>query len=523
MISYVVTFDILKGLNPTTMDAVSRVSCLPGTRRDLLKEIIDRLMTPSDKNVLWLHGAAGLGKSTLANSVAEYFGGLRRQGAFLFFDRNTPNESAPTAVIRTLAYQLAEHNPAIKSALAMAIEADPKLQLAPISTQFGALLMEPLLAASAEITGPVIIVFDALDECGDASSRRALLSLLSQELGKLPRQFRFLITSRPDVDIASAFNAAPHVCGIDLSTSESADDVLLYIKHEMNQIYLSKRVPYELPLDWPGVLAVESLGTFTAGLFIWAATAMKYILDGDPVRRLSALLEKQGQVFTLGKLYKTALLSVSHGEPEESPDTLQQVLGIIVVSQIPLTDTVISELLGFTDSGRQCRIILRRLGCVISWSEGQPARTLHKSFPDYLTNPADCSSDPWFIKTREHHHALAIACFQLMNSQLHFNICNLPTSHAFNKEISDLPTLIQSCIPESLSYACRYWMVHLTQSPEGDSEITRLILEFFQEHFLHWLEVLSLIKDVSMAVMALNAVVIYVAVSNIHNERVRFS
>ncbi|KZP24093.1 hypothetical protein FIBSPDRAFT_822485, partial [Athelia psychrophila] len=187
----------LKALDPANMDAAIRASCLAGTRKYLLKDIIDWLVTPTEgKNVLWLHGAAGLGKSTVANSIAEHFRGRRQQGVFLFFDRNAPLDSTPARVIRTMAYQLAEHNQAIKTAISLAMEKDPQLTSAPLSTQFTSLLMNPLLAASQEITGPVIIVLDALDECGDAESRRSLLALLSHELAKFPRQFRFLIISR---------------------------------------------------------------------------------------------------------------------------------------------------------------------------------------------------------------------------------------------------------------------------------------------------------------------------------------
>ncbi|KZP24088.1 hypothetical protein FIBSPDRAFT_429370 [Athelia psychrophila] len=502
--------DGLKTLDPANMDTAIKVSCLAGTREDLLKEIIDWLVTPSEEqNVLWLHGAAGLGKSTLANSIAEHFRGRRQQGAFLFFDRNAPLESNPARVIRTLAYQLAEHDQAIKTAISLAMEKDPQLTSAPLSTQFTSLLVDPLSAASHEITGPVIIVLDALDECGDPESRRALLSLLSHELAKFPRQFRFLITSRPNSDIERAFKSAGHMHAIDLAMSESSTDVLLYIKHEMGQIYSSRHSYDELPPDWAGPLVVQRLASFAAGLFIWAATAMKFLrLAEDPVRWLSKLLAQEGQAFTLDELYRTALRSASQWEPGETTDVFRQVLGLIVIGQIPLTDATISELLGFEDSGRQCRIALRRLGCVLQWSEGQPARTFHKSFPDYLTDPSRCSSEPWFIDKQEHHRALTIHSFRLMKSQLRFNICNLTDSHILNKDVPDLPARIQSSIPESLSYACRFWMDHLGPRPTGDSgnDMQCLILEFFEHRFFYWLEVLSLLQQVPTAVMALNRV-----------------
>ncbi|KZP29382.1 hypothetical protein FIBSPDRAFT_216561 [Athelia psychrophila] len=505
--------DSLKALEPASMDTAIKVSCLAGTREDLLKDIIDWLITPSEgHNALWLHGAAGLGKSTLANSIAEHFRGHRQQGAFLFFDRNTPLESNPARVIRTLAYQLAEHDQAIKTAISLAMEKDPQLTSAPLSTQFTSLLMNPLSTASQGITGPVIIVLDALDECGDAESRRALLSLLSHELAKFPRQFRFLITSRPDSDIERAFKSAVHIHAIDLSMSESSTDVLLYIKHEMAQIYSIRHSYDELPPDWAGPLVVQRLASFAAGLFIWAATAMKFLrLTEDPVRWLSKLLAQEGQAFTLDELYKTALRSASQWEPGETTDAFRQVLGLIVIGQIPLTDATISELLGFEDSGRQCRIALRRLGCVIQWSEGQPARTFHKSFPDYLTDRSRCSSEPWFIDKQEHHRALTIRSFRLMKSQLRFNICNLTDSHILNKDVPDLPARIQSSIPESLWYACRFWMDHLGPRPTGDSDndMQCLILEFFEHRFFYWLEVLSLLEQVPLAVKALIRVKAY--------------
>ncbi|KZP15984.1 hypothetical protein FIBSPDRAFT_794902 [Athelia psychrophila] len=65
--------DILKVLDPTKMNAADRPMCLPGTRQDRQKEIIEWLMSPSEQNqnVMWLHRGASLGKSTLAITIAE--------------------------------------------------------------------------------------------------------------------------------------------------------------------------------------------------------------------------------------------------------------------------------------------------------------------------------------------------------------------------------------------------------------------------------------------------------------------
>ncbi|KZP10825.1 hypothetical protein FIBSPDRAFT_989169, partial [Athelia psychrophila] len=510
--------DILKVLDPAKMNAAERPMCLPGTRQDRQKEIIEWLMTPSDQNqnVMWLHGGAGLGKSTLATTITEYFRGLQRRGAFLFFDRNSPIESSPSRFICTLVYQLAEHDEGVRSAVSAAMERDPQLATAPLVAQFRSLLCEPLSAASTRVSGPIIIVIDALDECGDANSRQLLLDLLSSpDFAKLPSQFRFLITSRPEHDIKGVLDACEHVNVINYSKA-SDQDMMVYIKHEIQRTYVKRHRTDELPANWPGEVEIRRLVEYAAGLFIWAATVMKLLFTTEaPVKWLADFLLHERQVITLHDLYKTALLSVGEWKAGETTDTYRRILGIIIVSQVPLTDAAITDLLGLDqDSGRACRTALRRLGCVIQWSEGQSARTLHKSFPDYLTDQSACSSEPWFINVKEHQHALTLACLRVMNDGLHFNMGDLKTSYTTNADVPDLAVRVEAVIPQSVSYACQFWGHHLDQMVPRDPAILDLILNFFEHKFLYWLEVLSLLGEVSLASRTLVSVIKQCPVAN---------
>ncbi|KAF7967919.1 hypothetical protein HWV62_32533 [Athelia sp. TMB] len=504
-VHFQVKSDILRGLKHANMDVAERPSCLPGTRQERLKEIIDWLLSPSDQNVLWLHGEAGLGKSTIATSVAEHFGSLHRRGAFLFFDRNSPLESAPSRVIPTLAFQLAQHSAAIRLAVCTAIDQRPELVSESIGTQFQSLLVEPLAAAATQIEGPIVIIVDALDECGDAPSRRKLLELLSKDSIKLPPQFRILITSRPEHDIEGSLGSRSHIRAIDLSTA-SDDDMRIYIKHEIHEIYENRRKIAELPEGW-GDAAIDVLVGYAAGLFIWAATAMRLLADADfPKRWLMDLLRHDRPVFTLHELYQNALRCASSWEPGETTDIYRGILGLIIISQVPLTAETIATLLGYQDNVGICRTALRRLASVIRWSEGQPARTLHKSFPDYLIDPDHTISEPWFIDVREHHHKLSVACLRTLNERLHFNMCHLTTSHIANEHITDLSERIKTFIPQSLTYPCLFWGYHVRQTPSRDSSLPQLILTFFEEKFLFWLEVLSLMSEVRSLPLTMTAV-----------------
>ncbi|KZP16022.1 hypothetical protein FIBSPDRAFT_68467 [Athelia psychrophila] len=509
--------DILKVLEPARMNAAERPMCLPGTMQDRQNEIIDWLMNPSDQaqNVWWLRGAAGLGKSTLATTIAEHFRGLRRRGAFLFFDRNSPIESSPSRVICTLAYQLAEHDEGVRSAVSAAIERDPQLATAPLITQFKSLLCEPLAAASIGVVGPIVIVIDALDECGDAKSRQLLLNLLSSpDFAKLPSQFRFLITSRSEPDIEGALYDCKHVKAVD-SSKASENDIMLYIKYKIEEVFRIRHRREELNVDWLGEKEIQRLVQYADGFFIWAATVMGLLFTVKaPVKWLTDFLLHDRQVVSLHELYEKALLSVDDWKGGETTDIYRRILGLIVVSQVPLTDVAIGDLLGLDQESRQiCRTALRSLSSVIQWSEGQSARTLHKSFPDYLTDQNACSSKPWFIDVKEHEHALTLGCLRVMNDGLHFNMGHLKTSHIANADIPDLSAHV-AIIPQSVSYACQFWGHHLGQTIPRDPAILDLILHFFELKFLYWLEVLSLLGEVSLASRTLVSVIKQCPVAN---------
>lgn len=104
-------------------DASGRTECLPSTRHDILHHIIDwAINVPNTQNVLWVHGPAGSGKSTIATTIATHFRNLGCLGAFLFFDRSFPERSHPSRVIRTLAYKLGLFDQRIGTGVLAAIE-----------------------------------------------------------------------------------------------------------------------------------------------------------------------------------------------------------------------------------------------------------------------------------------------------------------------------------------------------------------------------------------------------------------
>ncbi|KAJ7437399.1 hypothetical protein FB451DRAFT_1378617 [Mycena latifolia] len=276
--------ETLKRLNPVEMDAGLRTMCLPGTRREILDHITEWITVPSDSgSVLWLYGVAGSGKSTISTTVSEIFRQLGRLGAFFFFDRNNASLSRPGAVIRTIAYSLGLSDPRIGVAICNVIHRDPTIANAPIRAQFTELLLQPLVSVEMDLHGPILIIIDGLDGCGDPDSRAILLALLSDEFLKLPPVFRVLITSRPDPDIVSQIESrlANH-----LEVSASTEDVALFIRHEM--ALMQQR--WSLDLTWPGEDKIQALTHLSEGRFSWASKTIRSLDSDHPDQQLEELL-----------------------------------------------------------------------------------------------------------------------------------------------------------------------------------------------------------------------------------------
>ncbi|KAJ7107903.1 WD40-repeat-containing domain protein [Mycena epipterygia] len=485
--------DTLKKLNPVDMNATLHALCLPGTRREILDDITAWVTVPSKSaNVLWLSGVAGSGKSSISTTISESFRAVDRLGAFLFFDRNDSSKSHPSAVIRTIAYKLALSNQHIGSAISDVIHRDPAVVDAPIRTQFKALLLDPLVSAEQHMQGPILIILDALDECGDPRSRAALLSLLSTEFRKLPSLFHY--------ESASRFLEM----GLDTGVPSSTGDVDLFIRHEMEDI----QQRHSLGPTWPEERHIRALVTLSGGLFIWAATAIRFVNDYRPDRRLNILVAQDStEKFNLDDLYATALRN--SGPWYTDPTFVQDarvVLACVILGRVPMTDETMDMILY---TGRENSAdVLKYLGCVVQWSHGKEARTLHASFADYLTDPNRSGGRPWSINPKTDHRSLTLGCLRILNSDLKFNICGLEDSHVLNADVPDISRRVAEMISPQLAYSSCFWFNHVQETLIDDTilEATHGLLHY---KFLYWLEALSLLGQIAFATAGLKVVADY--------------
>jgi hypothetical protein len=186
----------------------NRKACLAKTRLDVIKSIIDWITDESgdQKSVLWLTGLAGLGKSTISTTIAWIMRDLHRLGAFFFFDRDIPERNA-TTLIAMLAYQLAQFDAHIRAEVSQIVESIPGIARMPLDFQFANLLLANALRLVKWSGGPIVLVIDALDECGSNKGRKDLLQALSKGFHNLPPFIRVMVVSRQESDIQHALGS----------------------------------------------------------------------------------------------------------------------------------------------------------------------------------------------------------------------------------------------------------------------------------------------------------------------------
>ncbi|KAJ3564218.1 hypothetical protein NP233_g8438 [Leucocoprinus birnbaumii] len=304
--SYSVGRSVMDILHPYTnpdaaMDSSARdppPKCHPGTRVEILEQLDEWLVNPSrERQMLWLYGPAGSGKSAIAQTFAEMCAERDRLGATFFFSR--PNQrDKPETVIPSLAYQIAFYCSEYKSIVAQAIMDDPQLLRKAMHVQFKRLIVEPFSRLQAErhasVRRPYLVVLDGLDECAGLRSQCELVKLIS-ELVRLKRGFPviWLLCSRPEAHLRHAFARTPECGHLKLLLDEgSRDDVERYLRDSLAAI--KDENPDIVPLDWPSEDQVKIILHVASGLFVIASVAIRYIDDPaavlvNPVERLNAL------------------------------------------------------------------------------------------------------------------------------------------------------------------------------------------------------------------------------------------
>ena len=167
---------------------------------------------------------------------------------------------------------------------------NPHLASASIPYQLEELIIKPL-QSTCDSFRLCLIVIDALNECKEAGSTGTtsiILSSLSHYVSKIS-PLKILVTSQPEQSITSAFtpqsghlNAASECLFLhELKLDVVQEDIKCYLSSALQDTGAF----YRLNNSWPSEKDIHLLATLSSGLFIFAATSIKFIeeqSDSDP-------------------------------------------------------------------------------------------------------------------------------------------------------------------------------------------------------------------------------------------------
>lgn len=200
---------IAEGVGIDGFHTFAREKCYEGTRLGVLATITSWGYGSQDRKngVLWLHGFAGTGKSTIIQTITERFRDRRKLAASYFFSRSNHRDSAQADYfLATIVYQLGLSIPAIRGSIAKAVERNPMVFSSSLKTQMKTLIVDPLLTLGKDIQLEAnIITIDGLDECRHEKFQREILQVIWNTLIHYNLPLYFVIASRPEPHLEEMF------------------------------------------------------------------------------------------------------------------------------------------------------------------------------------------------------------------------------------------------------------------------------------------------------------------------------
>ena len=533
----VVTYNFLQDGHPphtfaVQFDCGNRVSCLTGTRVDIINEIkewadrrvvisiksstsdIRRENSSTDSRIFWINGSAGTGKTTVAYTMADYWHKMGILGASYFCSRDDAACSNPKLIFPSVAYQLGQFNNRFREEVSQVVKSNPEIGYSSLSNQLERLIVNPLKILGESFPSCMVVI-DALDECKDNDTTSEILDVLASHVKELS-QIYFLLTSRPEKEITFQFKSSTlqkktrefvlHEVPLDIVQ----DDIESYITAKLSET----RKKYNLKESWPSKIDVQTLSRLSSGLFIFAATCIKFIEDrntDDPRGQLSQLLgstyvnDKSSPHHRLDELYTQVLETAYPSLSSKLAGRLKMVLGSIIHLQDSLSAGNLENLLGVDSDHINVRTTLMRLQSVVlvPKKDGHVIRLLHPSFFNFLTDGSRCRNPKLVLNPRVQHTLLARSCLRVLCNNLKRNMIGLPNPTTLNTEIEKLPDRIRQSIPPFVQYACRHWSWHLANANLSEG-LLDLLKAFVSTRLLYWVEVCSLLGELRSAILALN-------------------
>ena len=439
---------------------------LAGSRSDVIQIIADWL-EHSNQLTFWMHGGAGLGKSTLAHKIVDSLQAESRLATFAFLARGSSSDAA--TVIRAMAKELGALHPRAIPKVAAAARTCNSSHL-PLREYMESYIITPIRSLSYPY--PLVVVIDALDEWEHHE-------VFLEELEHIPQSspVKILLISRPNHSIGRSLLKVPvekyQLPPVSQAVTEE------YFKYHFEQ------------MDWkirkPSPTTICDLARLADGLLIWAAMVCSFLSydmrAGAPHELLEQILSSGKQIALKGQLsnlYHDALKQLFRDDEEQK--LFQRVFGAMTVLQesLPLPDfACLLEMSEDQVKGVQTRLTaLQTRGTYDEHTVPPASERFHSSLVEFTMNreaEAGKRLIHYPINPQMAHESIAEGCLDFLNRFL----LSFRGSTCIHSDLRGLEL-----------YAVKFFPLHVANSNDRlmplAPKLENLLLKLADTHLRRW-------------------------------------
>jgi type II secretory pathway predicted ATPase ExeA len=245
----------------------------------------------------------------------------------------------------------------------------------------------------------LVILVDALDEALLHSEEVGIVSLLTQA-DNLPADVRFILTSRPEIEVVRPLRRSgvdQHSLTSPLELTNSLYDVERYVRNKLAELsHITTKLGPDLSID----SLVTAVRDSSAGNFLYVDYLLRMLKDQHAEIRKESLSELPAGLDGI-YLEFVERLTVS---PEVWVEDYAPIVGTLAVAQQALTEEQLAEFAG--KSKPLVRTCLKRLLQLLEADEALPSSKqtyslYHRSFADFLLD-RDRAEEYWCEPIEQH-------------------------------------------------------------------------------------------------------------------------
>ena len=405
----------------------------------------------SENRVMVISGDAGMGKSVISAVVCRRMQHTGRLSGSHFCQHNKERYRNPKVMLQSLACQLSDVLPEYKSELVKKLSRNLGVDMNSLEVQelFESLFEEPLRSVG-DPGRNLLLVIDGLDE-SEYKGRNDLLDVVANYFCKLPVWFRFLVTTRPEINIADRLRRFNPI-QLEQDNEENVKDIRLFLEKQLSSVIQSGSED----------VVIDALVRKAAGHFLYAYLMVDFIKENV----LLLTPEELGRILPSGvsSVYQSYFERLKE-ELKISEDQFLTFLSALAAAREPLPLDFVSKMLlsdSKSPSGpRNATEAINSISTLLPVHDDCIA-FFHKSVKDWLTERTTYGQHTFSVDEKQGHAVISQLCTNELN--------NVKRKGVYGTEFSN-----------TARYALQHGVYHMLESEEV-TECTRSFEEIVNNY-----------------------------------------